>query len=272
MGKKNANPANFIDMTGWRMNEHGVLNSRITVLKYIGTSPRNESIWLCQCDCGKEFTTTGPSLRKGNTKSCGCLKQEKFRNMAIARRGKKRQTNSYELIDDYIKFYDTNENFCLIDIEDLERVLQYYWCQTSSGYWETSFTTPEEATRRIKLHKFLTNTNSKIMVDHKNRKKYDNRKNNLRVCNKYENARNSSVAINNTSGFTGVSYNQSRKRWKAAIRYKDTKEIFLGWYINKEDAIKARLKAEAKYYKEFAPQRHLFEQYGIEVDNEEQAN
>ena len=30
-----------------------------------------------------------------------------------------------------------------------------------------------------------------------------------------------------------------------------------------DDAIKARLNAEAKYFGKFAPQRHLFEQYGI---------
>ena len=41
----------------------------------------------------------------------------------------------------------------------------------------------------------------------------------------------------------------------------------LGRFSDKEDAIKARLQAEAKYFKEFAPQRHLFKQYGILEDN-----
>ena len=50
------------------------------------------------------------------------------------------------------------------------------------------------------------------------------------------------------------------------------KSIWLGEYADKDDAIKARLLAEAKYFGDFAPQHHLFEQYGIEVDNEEQAN
>ena len=38
--------------------------------------------------------------------------------------------------------------------------------------------------------------------------------------------------------------------------------------MNKEDAIKARLEAEAKYYGDFAPQKHLFEEYGIVLKNE----
>ncbi len=41
------------------------------------------------------------------------------------------------------------------------------------------------------------------------------------------------------------------------------KKKHLGYFINKEDAIKARLIAEKEYFGEFAPQRHLFEQYEI---------
>ena len=39
--------------------------------------------------------------------------------------------------------------------------------------------------------------------------------------------------------------------------------------MNKHDAIIARLKAELEYYGiNFAPQRHLFEEYGIIKDGE----
>lgn len=66
-------------------------------------------------------------------------------------------------------------------------------------------------------------------------------------------------------------YSKDGYKWEAYIQL-NKKRKSLGYFNNKEDAIKARLEAEAIYYKEFAPQRHLFEQYGIEVDNEEQAN
>lgn len=33
--------------------------------------------WKCQCDCGNICYVVGDYLRKGNTKSCGCLKKEK---------------------------------------------------------------------------------------------------------------------------------------------------------------------------------------------------
>ena len=36
-------------------------------------SPRR---WLCVCDCGKTKIVSGGSLRRGMTKSCGCIVQE----------------------------------------------------------------------------------------------------------------------------------------------------------------------------------------------------
>jgi hypothetical protein len=38
-----------------------------------GTSTK-QTKWLCVCDCGNEFITTGAALRSGNTKSCGCYR------------------------------------------------------------------------------------------------------------------------------------------------------------------------------------------------------
>ena len=37
-------------------------------------APRKEGYiyWVCQCDCGKQTTVRTASLRKGETKSCGC--------------------------------------------------------------------------------------------------------------------------------------------------------------------------------------------------------
>ena len=51
----------------------------------------------------------------------------------------------------------------------------------------------------------------------------------------------------NTSGKTGVSFDKSRGKWVAKIKLKG-KNIYLGRYDKKEDAIKARLKAEEEYF------------------------
>jgi hypothetical protein len=34
------------------------------------------SAWLCHCDCGEEIIIRGYSLKRGITKSCGCLRDE----------------------------------------------------------------------------------------------------------------------------------------------------------------------------------------------------
>lgn len=37
-----------------------------------------QSMWLCQCDCGEEIVARGNSLRYGHPQSCGCLQREKM--------------------------------------------------------------------------------------------------------------------------------------------------------------------------------------------------
>jgi outer membrane receptor protein involved in Fe transport len=54
---------------------------------------------------------------------------------------------------------------------------------------------------------------------------------------------------NNKSGFTGVSFDNTRNKWFSSIRVND-KNINLGRYVDINDAIKARQDAEIKYFKE----------------------
>ena len=60
-----------IDMTGWIMKEHGVPDSRLTVIEYLG-----KDHWKCRCECGNTTTPKGVNIRSGLTKSCGCLHRE----------------------------------------------------------------------------------------------------------------------------------------------------------------------------------------------------
>lgn len=75
MGKK-------IDMTGWVMKEHGILESKLTVLEEDKSYAKLKDLkncstyWRCKCECGEEIIANRSSLMSGNTKSCGCLKKE----------------------------------------------------------------------------------------------------------------------------------------------------------------------------------------------------
>ncbi|WP_274853290.1 AP2 domain-containing protein [Bacillus methanolicus] len=52
----------------------------------------------------------------------------------------------------------------------------------------------------------------------------------------------------NKSGHKGVSWMESRQKWRAYIGFKG-EQITLGYFDSKEDAIKARIEAEKKYFK-----------------------
>lgn len=51
--------------------------SRLTVLHRIPSDAKGNSKWLCRCDCGRETTPLGQSLRSGATTSCGCYASER---------------------------------------------------------------------------------------------------------------------------------------------------------------------------------------------------
>ena len=58
---------------------------RLTVLRFSHINERGSSVWLCQCDCGKETYVEGFLLKRGNTRSCGCLQKETAANTACKR-------------------------------------------------------------------------------------------------------------------------------------------------------------------------------------------
>lgn len=102
-----------------------------------------------------------------------------------------------------------------------------------------------------------------LLVDHANNDRTDNRRCNLRKCTFQENNRNRSKAVNNTSGIIGVSWKQKSNKWRAYIVI-DGKQKHLGEYSVKEHAIKARLKAELEWFGEYAPQKDLLKEYGMQ--------
>lgn len=62
----------FIDLTGQ-------VFGRWTVVSYAG---KGTSMWNVRCACGTESVVLGPSLKKGGTRSCGCLRVEVSRAKA----------------------------------------------------------------------------------------------------------------------------------------------------------------------------------------------
>ena len=99
----------------------------------------------------------------------------------------------------------------------------------------------------VELHRLITGAKKGEYVDHINGDTLDNRLCNLRICSNADNIRNGRVRTNNKSGFSGVFYDKNDGKWLAKIKVM-YKTINLGRYINKEDAIQARKKAEVIYF------------------------
>lgn len=67
----------LIDLTGQRF-------GRLTVLERCGTQRYEtavEPLWRCRCDCGREAVVIGSSIRHGKTRSCGCLRGKRYRDV-----------------------------------------------------------------------------------------------------------------------------------------------------------------------------------------------
>jgi len=151
----------------------------------------------------------------------------------------------------------------LIDIDDIEKIKDIKWgLETSKN---TQYCRGKYNGKLIKIHRFLLGVleNKNVQIDHINRNRLDNRKSNLRICTRLENSQNSELQINSSSGYLGVNYDKTKGLWMSVIQaYK--KRIRLGGFKTKEEALVERLKAEKEYFGEYAPQKHLFEQYVID--------
>ena len=93
-----------------------------------------------------------------------------------------------------------------------------------------------------------------LNIDHINRDTSDNRIGNLRLCNQSQNSINSKMFKTNTSGVRGVSFRSERKgtkNWVARITHQG-KKITLGYFYSREDAEKARIAVESRFYGEFS--------------------
>lgn len=238
---------NFIDMTGWVMKEHGVPDSRLTVIKraedYISPSGKHYVQWLCECSCleHNQVVVQSKHLRHGHTKSCGCMNKEHIQELGY----NSRKHNLYDLSGEYGVGYTSKGEAFYFDKEDIEVIECYTWCIDSFGRVCSS-----DDGRTIYLSRLVMNAPEGMDVDHIFHNRKDNRKNKLRICLHVDNCKNNLMRSNNTSGYTGVWYNKNRNKWVAEIKA-NKKKKHLGYFDNKEDAHVAYEAAKDKYFGEF---------------------
>jgi hypothetical protein len=91
-------------------------------------------------------------------------------------------------------------------------------------------------------------------IDHINGRPSDNRFVNLREATRSQNAKNLGKRRDNTSGMTGVTWDQCMLRWHARIMVDGTM-LRLGYFIKKADAGRAYKAAAKQNFGEFARSR-----------------
>lgn len=215
---------------------------RLLVLKEVSRGRNGGSTWLCICDCGNEKLVTTQTLLSNHTTSCGCKLEEHRKNIGNI----SRKDNIYDMDGEYgICFTEDREEFFIFDKEDYNKIKDYYWSFTNNYFRCISI-------NGVSVHRMIMEASNRWdIVDHINQNTKDNRKSNLRICTQSNNLMNRGLQKNNISGFVGVAFNKRRKRWRSRIKI-NGKEIHLGWFAEKEDAISARDVAEKKYFGEYA--------------------
>ena len=83
-------PKKYLDLSSLRF-------GRLLVVKRAATARGHgkEAWWIARCDCGRTTTVRGHSLRRGYTRSCGCLQKEMRPTLGI-KHGHARKSRSPE--------------------------------------------------------------------------------------------------------------------------------------------------------------------------------
>jgi hypothetical protein len=169
--------------------------------------------------------------------------------------------NKYDLTGEFgIGWTGNTQQEFYFDLIDYDLIKDYHWIeiQKQNSTYKYLLAYNPKTQRSIRMHQLLAGYN----IDHIDRNPFNNRRSNFRKASIAENNRNKNRQTNNSSGIIGVAWHKSKNKWHARIGI-NKKLKHIGYFENKKDAIKARLQAEKECFGEFAPQRHLFEQYGI---------
>ena len=150
----------------------------------------------------------------------------------------------------------TKGKIALVDDADFEWLSQWRWCYNSRGYAARGQRVGPRIlnkTKTVLMHREVLGISgeefSDTNVDHKNRDRLDNRRENLRICTDADNRANSGRRSDNTSGYKGVF--RKRTGWQAQVK-KGGKSVFCKTFRTPEEAARAYDEVAKKLFGEFA--------------------
>jgi hypothetical protein len=149
----------------------------------------------------------------------------------------------------------TRGKVALVDDADFEWLRQWKWHALNphpgTETWYAYRATHGKPRRFLLMHREILGTPNGLLTDHRDRNGLNNQRSNLRVANYTQNVCNRGMMRTNTSGFIGVFWSDSCKKWKASIENNGTQQ-HLGVFIDKEDAARAYDASALRLRGEFA--------------------
>lgn len=166
-------------------------------------------------------------------------------------------------INDNIKVVDGFENYAISDNGDVfnlkfgKKIKPYLTGKPDKQYYAVKLYNDGIVTQ-LKIHQlaalaFINNDDPefKILVDHKNNNRLDNRVQNLRWSTHSQNSQNMSKHKNSSSEWKGIYYNNKAKKWHTQIRV-DGKNVYLGLFQNEIEAARTYDFNAKIYFGEYA--------------------
>jgi hypothetical protein len=132
----------------------------------------------------------------------------------------------------------TQGKFALVDDEDYEWLNQWKWraVRNKVGYWYAKKNS-QDGTPDL-MHRLIMNAPASVEVDHRDNHGLHNWRGNLRLCTHSQNMHNRQLNRNSRTGYKGVSYKKSSRKYQAIIK-SNSHTYFLGYYDNAIDAAHA---------------------------------
>ena len=152
-----------------------------------------------------------------------------------------------------MKYIDLpNNKQVIVDDEDFDYLNQFKWNFNSRYVVRNKHNKcygkcKGKGCSKVFIHRVIMNTPKGMETDHINGNTLDNRKINLRICTRSQNAFNSSVHRDTHSGYKGVYWNSINKKWIVTIRRK-----YFGSFSSKELAAQIYNENVVDYYGEYS--------------------
>lgn len=144
----------------------------------------------------------------------------------------------------------TQGKFAIVDDSDYEILIRYRW-HFNKGYAVRIVRTPNSKKRTyIGMHNVILGTPEGMEGEHRDGNGLNNLRSNLRICTHAENMRNHALLKRNKYGLTGIYWRAKKRRFTATI-YFNCSTIHLGTFKTIEEAKRARIEGENKYFGEF---------------------